>query len=53
MPGEVRNNPARVPDLLRPEVLAAFDRAAFERDGYRVWDNVLTDAGLRQFTASL
>ena len=53
MPCEDRNNPARVPDLLRPEVLAAFARAAFERDGYWVWDNVLTDAGRRQFTASL
>ena len=53
VPGEARNNPARVNDLLRPEVLAAFDRAAFERDGYWVWDNVLTEAGRRQFTASL
>jgi len=53
MGSETQNNPAHVPDLLRPEVLAAFDRAAFERDGYWVWDNVLTDAGRRQFTASL
>ena len=53
MSGEGRNNPARVSDLLRPEVLAAFDRATFERDGYWVWDNVLTEAGRRQFTASL
>ena len=53
MPPEEQNNPARVPDLLRPEVLDAFDRAAFEREGYWVWDNVLTDAGRRQFTASL
>ena len=34
-------------------MLAACARAAFERDGYWVWDNVLTDAGRRQFTASL
>ena len=53
MVSETQNNPAHVPDLLRPEVLAAFDRAVFERDGYWVWDNVLTDAGRRQFTASL
>ena len=40
-------------DLLRPEVLAAFDRAAFERDGYWVWEGVLSDAGRQQWTASL
>lgn len=43
----------RVPDLLRPEVLAAFDRTAFERDGYWVWEGILTDAGREQWTASL
>ena len=43
----------RIHDLLRPEVLAAFDRAAFERDGYWVWEGILTDAGREQWTASL
>lgn len=53
MPEQDRRNPARITELLRPEVLDAFDRASFERDGYWVWDNVLTDAGRRQFTSSL
>ncbi len=44
---------SRVHDLLRPEVLAAFDRTAFERDGYWVWEGVLSDAGRKRWTASL
>ena len=44
---------SRVPDLLWPEVLSSFDRAAFERDGYWVWKGVLTKAGCKQWTASL
>ena len=40
-------------DLLRPEVLAAFDRERFEREGYWVWDGVLTDEGRRRWTATL
>ena len=44
---------ARVDNLLRPEALAAFDRTAFEHDGYWVWEGILTDAGRKQFTASL
>lgn len=41
-------------NILRPEVLAAFDRTSFERDGYWVWTGVLTDdAGRKQWTASL
>ena len=43
----------RVDDLLRPEVLQAFDRATFERDGYWVWEGILTDAARKQWTASL
>ncbi len=44
---------SRLHDLLRTEVLAAFDRASFEREGYWVWEGVLTDAGRKQWTASL
>ena len=44
---------SRVDGLLRPEVLAAFDRKTFERDGYWVWEGILTDAGRKQWTASL
>ena len=44
---------ASVDNLLRPEVLAAFDRTAFEHDGYWVWEGILTDTGRKQFTASL
>ena len=44
---------SRVHDLLRPEVLAAFDRTAFEEDGYWVWEGVLSDAGRKRWTASL
>jgi hypothetical protein len=43
----------RLHDLLRPEVLEAFDRTAFERDGYWVWEGILTEAGRKQWTASL
>ena len=39
--------------LLRPEILAAFDRGFFEREGYWVWDGVLTDEGRRRWTATL
>ena len=44
---------SRVDGLLRPEVLAAFDRKTFERDGYWVWEGILTDAGRKQWAASL
>ena len=37
---------SRVDDLLRSEVLQAFDRATFERDGYWVWEGILTDAAV-------
>ena len=43
----------RLHDLLRPEVLAAFDRTSFEHDGYWVWEGILTDVGRKQWTASL
>ncbi|HCQ04080.1 MAG TPA: hypothetical protein DIT99_26820 [Candidatus Latescibacteria bacterium] len=43
----------RVDDLLRPEVLNAFDRNTFEHDGFWAWEDILTDAGRRQWTASL
>lgn len=43
----------RLHDLLRPEVLAAFDRAFFEREGYWVWEGILTNAGQQRWTASL
>jgi hypothetical protein len=45
--------PGRLNDLLRPRVLAAFDRKTYEREGYWVWKNVLTDEGRRRWTASL
>ena len=44
---------ACVDNLLRPEVLAAFDRTTFEQEGYWVWKGILTDEGQKQFTASL
>ena len=43
----------RVDNLLKLEVLEAFDRTAFERDGYWVWEGILTDAARKQWTASL
>lgn len=43
----------RVDNLLCPEVLNAFDRTTFEHDGFWVWEGILTDAGRKQFTASL
>ena len=43
----------RLDGLLRPEVLAAFDRETFEREGYWVWEGILTDAGRAQWTAAL
>jgi hypothetical protein len=45
--------PGRLEALLRPEVLAAFDRETFERDGFWVWENILTDEGRARFTSSL
>ena len=42
-----------IPDLLHSEVLDAFDRETFERDGYWVWEGVVTDAGCNQWTANL
>lgn len=45
--------PRQRDDLLRPEILAAFDRPTFERDGYWVWENILTDSGRRRWTASV
>ncbi len=43
----------RLVELLRPEVLAAFDRTFFEREGYWVWEGILTDAGRAQWKKSL
>ena len=39
--------------LLRPEVLAQFDREKFESDGYWAWRGVLTEDGTRRWTAAL
>jgi len=50
---EIAAPPGRVHELLRPEVLDAFDRTVFEQQGYWVWQNVLTDEGRKQFQASL
>jgi hypothetical protein len=33
----------RLGNLLRPQVVAAFDREFFEREGYWVWAGVLTE----------
>ena len=33
--------------------LTPFDRTAFEREGYWIWEGILTDAGRRQWTDSL
>jgi hypothetical protein len=43
----------RLDGLLRPEVLAAFDRETFEREGYWVWENILTDEGRARWAESL
>ena len=43
----------RVEGLLRPEVLAAFDREQFESDGYWLWAGALTDEGRARMTAEL
>jgi len=43
----------RLHELLRVDVLAAFDRASFERQGYWVWDGILTAAGRQRWSASL
>ena len=45
--------PGRLDDLLRPDVLDAFDREQYERDGFWVWDGILTDAGRQRWSASL
>ncbi len=46
--------PARsVTDLLRTEVLDAFDRTAFEQEGYWVWEGILTNTGRQRWTESL
>lgn len=45
--------PGRIDDLLRLDVLEAFDHDTFEREGYWIWENVLTDEGREQFAASL
>ena len=44
---------SRLHDLLRPEVLAAFDRDFFERKATGSWEGILTDAGQQRWTASL
>ena len=43
----------RLENLLRPDVLARFDREKFERDGYWVWEGILTDEGQTKITATL
>jgi hypothetical protein len=53
MPEQSTDPPGRLNDLLRPGALAAFDRESFEREGYWVWENILTDEGRRRWTASL
>jgi hypothetical protein len=44
---------SRVERLFNCEVLEAFDRAQFEREGYWVWEGLLTDEGRQKFTACL
>ena len=44
---------ARVDNLLRPEVLDAFDRTAFEQEGFWVWEGILTNEGQKQWRANL
>ena len=53
MPTRDRGVTSRLDDLLHPERLAAFDRAFFEREGYWVWDGIMTDAGRTQWSSSL
>ena len=43
----------RLGNLLRPQVVAAFDREFFEREGYWVWEGVLTEEARARWTASL
>ena len=40
-------------DLLKPQIVAAFDREFFEREGYWVWEGVLTEEGRARWTTSL
>lgn len=53
MPIQNEKTDARLDNLLCPEVLTAFDRAFFEREGYWVWEGILTDEGRRRWAASL
>lgn len=47
-------NPAcRLERLLDPAVLQAFNRSQFEREGYWVWEGVLTEEGRTRFISSL
>ena len=43
----------RLEQLLRPGVLAKFDREKFESDGYWLWAGALTDEGRARMTAEL
>ena len=43
----------RLENLLKPEVIAAFDREFFEREGYWIWEGVLTEEGRARWTTSL
>ena len=43
----------RLEGLLRPDVLAAFDREQCESDGYWLWAGALTDEGRARMTAEL
>ena len=45
--------PRMIEPLIRPDALKAFDRAAFERDGYWLWSDALTDAGRTRVTETL
>lgn len=52
--GSDKTAPAgRLENLLRSAVLDAFDRESFERNGYWVWEGILTEEGRRQWAASL
>ncbi len=50
---ERMDNESQLKDLLRTEVLRNFDRDSFERNGYWVWEGILTDAGRKNLTATL